>query len=446
MLGEKLRAALEKLRTAPLISDETVEEAIREIQRALIASDVDVNLVFNLSSEIRELAKKKPPEGLTRKEFIIKKTYELLANLLGGAKQPPQKPKRILLLGLFGQGKTTTAAKLALWYKKRGLNVALICADVHRPASYEQLKQLAEQIDVTFYGDKEEKDACKIVEKGLKELKKKDLIIVDSAGRSALDDKLIEEIKAIKKVFNPDQIWLVLSADIGQLARTQAKAFHDAVGVNGIILTKMDGSAKGGGTLAACAETKASVYFIGTGEKVSELEQFDAFRYLSRIMGYGDLQALIEKAKEITEQELSPEQMLSEEFNLKIFYKQLEATKKLGPLSKVAEMLGLKAFVPKEELELTEEKLNTFKVIMDSMTEQELLNPDIIDSSRIRRIAKGSGKPEASVRELLRHYRKMAKIYKKLQKLSKGKEFSQDIDIEKLLKKFTVKKKRFKIR
>lgn len=445
MLGEKLRAALEKVKSVTFLSDETIEEAIREIQRALIASDVDVNLVFNLSNEIRALAKRKPPAGMARKEYIIKNTYELLSNLLGGSNEAPQKPKRILLLGLFGQGKTTTAAKLARWYKNRGLSVGLICADVHRPASHEQLMQLAKQAGVEFYGNKDEKDAAKIVEEGLRVLKKKDLIIVDSAGRSALDEKLIDEIKKVKQVLQPDQIWLVLSADIGQLAKTQAKAFHDAVSVNGIIITKMDGSAKAGGALAACAETNASVYFIGTGEKLADFEQFDASRYLSRIMGYGDLQALLEKAKEIKVEELSPEQLLEGSFNLKVFYKQLEATKKLGPLSKVAEMLGLKAALPKEELELTEEKLNTFKVIMDSMTEQELTSPDIINSSRIKRIARGSGKSEANVRELLRHYRKMEKVFKKLQKFSKGKDLEK-VDVEKLLKKFTVKKKRLKFR
>lgn len=445
MLGEKLRAALERVRSVAFLSDETIEEAIREIQRALIASDVDVNLVFNLSNEIRALAKKKPPEGITRKEYIIKNTYGLLSNLLGKSEEVPQKPKRILLLGLFGQGKTTTAAKLARWYKKRGLSIGLICADVHRPASYEQLMQLAKQADVEFYGDKNEKDAVKIVKDGLRALKKKDLIIVDSAGRSALDEVLIGEIKEVKRALRPDQAWLVLSADIGQLAKTQAKAFHDAVNVNGIILTKMDGSAKAGGALAACAETKASVYFIGTGEKLDDFEKFDARRYLSRIMGYGDLQALLEKAKEIKVEELSPEQLLESKFNLKIFYKQLEATKKFGPLSKVAEILGFKMAVPKEELELTEEKLDTFKVIMDSMTEQELKNPDIINSSRIKRIARGSGCSEASVRELLRYYRKIEKVFKKLQKFSKGKNIEK-ADVEKLLKKFTVKKKRFKIR
>jgi len=346
MLGDRLRSALERLKNVRILDDAALEEAIRDIQRALIASDVDVNLVFNLSSELRSIAKRKPPEGLTRREFLIKSTYDLLVRLLGGQHKLPEKPKRILLLGLFGQGKTTTAAKIAKWYKKRGLNVGLICADVHRPASYEQLKQLAERAGIDFFGIKGENDASSIVKLGLNALKKKDLIIVDSAGRSALDAELISELKSVEDVFKPDNVWLVLSADIGQLAKTQARAFGEALNINGIIITKMDSSAKAGSALAACAETKAPVFFIGTGEKLEDLEYFDANRYLSRIMGYGDLQALLEKASEVHIG--SPEELLEGEFNLNVFYKQLEATMNIGPLDKIAEMLGLKASIPKE--------------------------------------------------------------------------------------------------
>jgi len=439
MLGESLRKAIEKIGAAKLLDDSTLEDALREIQRALIAADVDVNLVFNLTNEIRALSKKSPPEGLSRKEFIIKNTYELLARLLGGAPTPPERPKAILLLGLFGQGKTTTAAKIARFYKKRGLNVALICADVHRPASYEQLKQLSEKVGVEFFGLQDERDPVKIVSNGIALFRKKDLIIVDSAGRSALDGALIEEIKQVKKVLNPDQTWLVLSADIGQLAKTQAKAFHDAVGVNGIVISKADSSAKAGSALAACAETHAPVYFIGTGEKIDDLERFDAQRYLAKIMGYPDLQGLLEKASEVKIE--SPEDMLEGKFNLNVFYKQLETTMRFGPLDKIAEMMGLKAAIPKEELEITAEKLKRFKIIMDSMTKYERNHPDKIDSSRIKRIAKGSGSTEASVRELLRNYKKMERMFGKLQRFAK-KGSIEDIDMEKLMKKFSVKKKK----
>jgi len=338
---------------------------------------------------------------------------------------------------------TTTAAKLAQWYKKRGSSVALICADVHRPASFEQLQQLAEQAGVEYYGDKKEKNAAKIVERGLKEMKKHDLTIVDSAGRSALDKKLVDEIKEVKSVFQPEQTWLVLSADIGQLAKKQAQAFHSTASINGIIISKVDGSAKGGGALAACAETRSPVYFIGTGEKLPDLQEFDAQRYLGLVMGYGDLQGLLQRAREVTEEEeFSPQDLLSGEFTLKAFYKQLEAAKKMGPISKVAEMMGLKAQLPKEQLELGQEKLDSFKVLMDSMTEQELRNPSIINRDRIRRIARGSGKTEAEVRELLKHYRQTSKFLEKFKKLGKGKDLKDldKLDVEKLMKKFSRRK------
>jgi len=448
-LGEKLRGAMERLKNTVMLDKNSIREAVKDIQRALIAADVEVNLVFNLSKEIEKRAMQEPPKGVERREFIIKQTYDLLVELIGGKHEMPEQPKRILLLGLFGQGKTTTAGKLATWYKKRGRKVGLIGADVHRPASFEQLQQLSEQASVEFCGDKQEKNAAEIVRKSLGVMKKRDLLIVDSAGRSGLDTELTKEIKEVKEAFKPDQIWLVLSADIGQLAKKQAQAFHEAVGVNGIILTKVDGSAKGGGALVACTETRAPVYFIGTGEKLADLEIFDANRYLGRIMGYGDLESLLEKAKEVSEEEeISPKDILEGKFNLRTFYKQLEAAKKMGPLSKVAEMLGMKMQLPKEQLELGQEKLDSFKVIMDSMTKQELNEPEIINKPRVERIAKGAGKKPEDVRELIKHYRQLRKMFEKFQKLAGKKDPSKfdEADIQKLMKKFSRKKKRLKFR
>jgi signal recognition particle subunit SRP54 len=419
-LGEKLRSAMESLRKAAVFDKGTIKEATKEIQRALSASDVEVKLVLELSKSIEDAAsKEKLPKGLTRREHVLKVTYEKLAELLGGTeKKAPEKPKRLLLVGLFGSGKTTTAGKLAKYYMKRGLKVGVIAADTYRPAAVEQLEQLCKKAKMPFYGDKKEKNAAKVVEKGLKEFKKTDLVICDSAGRNALDKELEKEIREIAGALKPDQRWLVLGADIGQLAKKQANAFNKAVEVNGVVITRIDGSAKGGGALAACAVSKSPVYFLGTGEKLDDLEMFDAQRYLSRIMGYGDLQALLEKAKEVTEEEeLSPEELLKGEFNLDTFYKQLKATRKMGSLGKVAEMLGLKMQVPKEMLEMTEEKLDGFKVIMDSMTGEEKQNPDVLNRSRIQRIASGSGKKEADVRELIKSYKQMAGVFKKFRKL-----------------------------
>lgn len=448
VLGEKLRNAMESLRKATVFDRNTVKDAVKEIQRALIAGDVEISLVLDLSKKIEEAAlKEKLPKGLTRREHVLKVSYDSLVWLIEGkGKKAPEKPKKILLVGLYGQGKTTTTVKIAKYYMKRGLNVGVVCADSFRPAAFEQLQQLSEKVRVPFYGNQKEKNAAKIVEGALKEFKGRDLVIVDSAGRDALNKGLVKEIKEIDKALKAEEKWLVIGADVGQLAKKQAQAFHEAVGVNGVVITRMDGSAKGGGALTACNETEASVYFIGVGEKLDDLEVFDADRYLSRIMGYGDLQALLEKAKEISVEELSPEELLMQEFNLEIFYKQLEASRKMGPLNKVAEMMGIKTQLPKEVLEMTEEKLDKFKVIMDSMAPKEKQNPDVLNKSRIVRIAKGSGTTEKDVRELLKQYKQMQKVFKKFRKLDERKfermaKKGKGLDLASMMKGFGMGKK-----
>ena len=426
-LGEKLRKAMDKIQGASSVDKEIVKETIKEIQRALIAANVDTTTVFRVSRKIEENAFSEIKGTLSRREHITKITYDALVEMLGGTKAPND-AKKILLCGLFGAGKTTAAGKLAHYYKKRGKKVGVICADVFRPAAFEQLETNAKMAGAEFFGIKEEKNAKKVVKEGLKELQKRgcDLIICDSAGRSALDEELVREIKEINEEFNGEEKWLVIGADIGNLAKKQAQAFHNAIGINGVIITRMDGSSKGGGALVACNETGASVYFISTGEKINDFEAFDANRYLSRIMGYGDIEGLLEKAKEAEIENLNPEEMLKGNFNLKIFYEQLKATKKMGPLNKIAEMLGLGIKLPKELLEQGQEKLDTFKVIIDSMTEQERLTPDILNRNRIERIGKGAGVKTEEVRELVKQYKQMKKMFKKF----------KNIRSEKAVKKF----------
>ncbi len=441
-LGEKLRNAMEKIRNSSSLDKDTVKEVTKEIQRALISSDVQIELVLKLTKQIEEEAFKDLPSGINRREFITKNTYDILAKALGGEKTKLIEPKRILMVGLFGAGKTTTTGKLAKYYSKRGKKVGLICADVFRPAAFEQLKQLSEKIDVEFFGIQNEKNAAKVVKKGIEKFKNYDLIIVDSAGRSALDEELIKEIKEVNSELKPDLTLLVLGADIGQIAGKQAKAFHESVGVTGVIITKMDGSAKGGGTLIACSLTKAPVYFIGTGEKMNDLEEFDSVRYLSRIMGYGDLQGLLEKVKEASEdEEIDLEELMKKEFNLDVFYKQLKAARKMGPLNKVMDMMGMGKQIPKEQMELGEGKLDGFKVIMDSMTKKEKLEPELLNHSRIIRIAKGSGKKEEDVRELIKHYKKMKKMFKQMRKFNDPEALQKKGAMEKLMKKFSKQKK-----
>ena len=444
-LGEKLRGAMESLRKATAFDKNTVKEAVKDIQRALISADVEVSLVLDLSKRIEEESlKEKLPKGLNRREHVLKVCYDELVALISGKQiEAPENPKSILLVGLYGMGKTTSSSKLAKYYIKKGLKVGLICADSYRPAAFEQLEQLSSKAKIPFYGNPKEKNAAKIVSEGLKELKKMDLVIVDSAGRDALNKELSDEIKAVDKVLKPEEKWLVIGADVGQLAKKQATAFHKAVGVNGVLITRMDGSAKGGGALSACALAKAPVYFIGVGEKIDDLESFDADRYLSRVMGYGDLEALLEKAKEIqADEELSPEDLLKGEFNLETFYKQLAATRKMGPMTKVAEMLGMKMQLPKEMLDMTEGKLDGFKVIMDSMTKEEKLNPDKLNKSRIIRIAKGAGKKEADVRELIKQFKQMGKVFKKFRNIDeKALQKKGGLDMNKLASMFGRKKK-----
>ena len=446
-LGEQLRKAMERLRNSSVLDQQTVKETVKDIQRALISSDVEVTLVLELSRKIEESAFKDLPSRINRREHLIKTTYDLLAEVLGGTPKVPENPERILMVGLFGSGKTTSIGKIARWYAKRGKKVGVIAADTFRPAAFEQLQQVAGTARAEFFGMKGEKNAAVVAEKGVKQFKGFDLVVCDSAGRNALDEALTKEIKEIGNAFKPTNTWLVIGADMGQTAKKQAKAFHEAVGVNGIIITRIDGSAKGGGALAACHETKAPVLFLGTGEKPDDLQAFDAQRYLSRIMGYGDLQSLLEKAKEVQEEEeLDLEGLMEENFTLKTFYKQLKAARKMGPLSKVMDMMGLGAQLPKEMLEVGEEKLDGFKVMIDSMTEEERNDPEKFNRSRIARVAKGAGKTQQEVRELLKQYKNMAKVFKQFKgidqkKLEKG-------GVQGLLKKFRgfEKKRKLKLR
>ena len=447
-LGDSLHKAMDKIQGAGAIDKDTINEVIKEIQRALIGANVDISTVMALSKKIEERAFKPAKEGMSQREHIVKVTYDALVEMLGG-KENPSEPKRILLCGLFGAGKTTAAGKLGQWYKKRGKKVGVIAADTYRPAAYEQLETNAKNAGVAFFGIKGEKNASKVVRAGLAELSGNDIIICDSAGRSGLDDELVNEIKEIDGAFGADEKWLVLGADMGNLAKKQAQAFHKAIGVNGVIITRMDGSSKGGGALVACNETGASVYFISTGEKVGDFEAFDANRFLGRIMGYGDLEGLLEKAKEIDLANVSPEEIMKGNLNFKIFYEQLKATKKMGPLNKVVDMLGLGVKMPKEAMEMGQEKMESFKIIIDSMTEQERINPDLMNRSRIERIAKGAGKKDEDIRELIKQFKKMKKMFKRFRGMSeKGMKKMGEKDLGQMVQQMQGKKamKKFRLK
>jgi len=425
-LRDGLQGAINNLRKAVVVDRNTIKAYLKEIQKTLISADVNVRLVLELSKRIEDRGLlEKPPGTLTRKENVVKITYDELANLLGqGGELDLKDGMKVLLVGVQGSGKTTHAAKLARYYKKKGLNPKLICADTFRPAAYEQLKQLAEEIQIPFFGDNAQKDTLKIIQEGLRH-HGQGLIIIDSEGRHKLDEGLMKDINRIHSEIKPERTLLVLDGTIGQSAGEQAKAFNASCKIDGLIITKLDGSAKGGGAIAACAETKSPVYFIGVGEHIEELESFEPKRFVGKLLGMGDLEGLLEKAKTVDFDEESAKRMLSGKFTLDDLYQQIEQMQGMGSMDKVMEMLPIGSKIPKELMAVQEEKIRKYKVIMDSMTNCEKDDPDLIKHERIERIAKGSGTNAADVRELLNYYKKMKKMMKgmgggrKLQRMMK---------------------------
>jgi len=438
-LGSSLKDTLNKITGSLFVDEKLVNELVKDIQRALLQSDCNVKLVFDLTKQIKERAlKEQPPGALSKKEWLIKIVYEELVNFLGEEELQldiKTKPYKIMLVGLFGNGKTTTAGKLGKYFMKRGHKVALMSTDTWRPAAFTQLQQLGKQINATVFGDPKEKDPAKIFKKFESELEKFDIVIVDTAGRDALSDELIEELNEINTTVKPDQTLLVMSGDVGQAAQKQAEAFHETCNVTGVVITKLDGTAKGGGALIACSVTGAKVIFIGVGEKIDDLEKFKPKNFVGRMLGMGDLEALLDKAKEAINEDDAQDlgkKLLKGEFNLIDLYEQMKMMKKMGPLGKVMEMIpGMgQVKMPKEALKVQEEKLVKWKYVMDSCTKGELENPDIMSSTRVDRIAKGAGVTTGDVRDLLKQY----KQGKKMMKMFKGAGGSNPKAMEKMMK------------
>lgn len=414
-LGSGLRSAIRKITKAGYIDKNVIDELVRDLQRVLLSGDVDVKLVFSLTEKIKNRAlNEKPPSGMTAREHLVRIVYEELVNLVGKKPEIKIKPQKILFVGLFGSGKTSSAGKLARFYKQKGLKTALIGCDVHRPAAMDQIKQIGELINVPVYISKE-KDVKKIAREGMERFKKYDVLIFDSSGRDALDKELAREIKELESVINPDEILLTIPADIGQAAGPQSAEFNKLVGITGVFLTKLDGTARGGGAITACAITGSPIKFIGVGEKMSAIEIFNPEQFISRLIGWGDLKSLLEKAEESFDKKKvrkMKDRLESGKFTLTDFYEQIKSIQKMGPLSGLMDMIpGVGIRLPKNiDVKVQEERLKKWKYAIESMTPQERENPEIINSSRVSRISKGSGVQESDVRLLLNHFKKAKKV------------------------------------
>lgn len=434
-LGTAIKETLSKIARSIFIDEKLIEELIKELQRALLHSDVNVQLVFDLSKKIKDRAlKEKTPNTITQREHLIKIVYEELVNFLGGEGykiEIKKKPFKIMLVGLYGAGKSTTTAKIAKFFQKKGHKVCMMQTDVYRPAATKQLEMLGNQNSIPVFTNSKEKNPIKIYQEFENDIKNFDVAVIDTAGRDALSKELIEEIERLNEKIKPDETLLVLSGDIGQTAKQQAEQFSKSCNITGVIITKMEGTAKGGGALTACASTKAPIKFIGVGEKINDIEEFNPTGFVSRLLGMGDLELLLEKTKEaFSEKQVEDlgKKFLKGDFNFLDLYEQLQSMSKMGPLSKVMELIpGMGKFnIPKEMISVQEEKLKKWRFILDSCTKEELENPELLTRTRIERIAKGSGTTSREVRDLLKQYKQSRKVMR----LMKGK------DPEKLLKKF----------
>jgi len=437
-LGSSLYDALKKVFRASVVDEATVKELVRDIQRALLQADVNVQLVLDISKRIEDRSlKEKVPPGISRREHVIKVVYEELTRFLGDKPVPlkvePGKRKIIMLVGIQGSGKTTAASKLARYFQKRGLKPALVCGDTFRPGAYAQLQQLANRINVPLYGDVKAKDPVKVVGEGLKQFGDKDVVIVDTSGRHKGEQELIKEMKMLEKSIKPDEVMLVIDGTIGQQALVQAKAFNEATPIGSILVTKLDGSARGGGALSAVAGTGAPIKFVGTGEKIEDIEAFVPSRFVGRLLGMGDLETLLDKVREaeITVPEKKAKAILSGKFTLTDMYEQFEAMKGMGTLKKLMKMIpGMSYNIPDEMLSTAEGRLEKWRVMIQSMTPGERDNPKIFNASRMKRVARGSGTNEKEVKELLKQYVMMRRMLKTMRRRKKFPFFGKGLPLD----------------
>ncbi len=426
-LKTSLRAAIKKIVNSSGIDEELIKELAKDVQRALLQADVNVKLVLEISKNIEKRSlEESPPPGLSRKDHIVKILYDELAKLLGTETKfsfKAGKLNKVLMLGIQGSGKTSMTSKLAKFLTKQGYRVAVIGADTYRPGALIQLKTMCERAKIEVYGEEKNKDSPQVVKNGLKHFGSSnlDIILIDTAGRHKEEKDLLDEMTQITKVTNPDLALLVVDGTIGQQCYSQAEAFHKVVPVGGIVVTKLDSTAKGGGAIAASSATGAQIMYIGTGERIDDIEQFSPTRFVGRLLGMGDIQAVLDLAKRLETEadEVRLKRISSGKMNMDDFYYQLEEVTKVGSIQSLLDnMPGLSGHVKEGQLDQMEDRVQKWRYIIQSMTKQEKEDPDIINASRVKRIARGSGWPEHEVKDLIKNY----KNSKHMMKASKGRQ------------------------
>ncbi len=423
-LSERLRGVFDALRGQPRITDEVLDKTLREIRMALLEADVNVGVVRALLEAVRaKAADEAVLKSLTPGQQVVKIVRDELTVLLGASEAArlqfkPKPPTVVFLVGLQGSGKTTTAAKLGLWLKKNGRFPYLVPADVYRPAAIEQLVRVAGSVGLKVYAHDGKAEPLSIARAAIEEarLNGYDPVIVDTAGRLHIDDALMDELRGLKSALDPSEILFVADAMTGQDAVRSAGEFHKALGLSGVVLTKLDGDARGGAALSIRHVTSVPIKFVGTGERPSEFEPFHPDRMVSRVLGMGDLLGLIEKAEEAVDlaqaQELE-RKLRKNQFTLQDFRDQLRTIQKMGPLSGILGMLpGMGAL---KNVDLDDGALQRVVALIDSMTPGERNRPEILNGSRKKRVAKGSGRSVQELNQLLKQFAQMRKVMKQVQ-------------------------------
>ncbi len=428
-LGRSLDTAIRKIRRLPQVDKDAINALIQDLQRALLSADVKVELVFQMTENIKkEAMNTKITQRTKRKDFVITLIHDELVKTLGGKVAPIRiksgKQNIILLVGIQGSGKTTTVGKLASYYKNKGYQVAAVTTDTWRPGAYEQLLQLTEKIGVKCFGNPNEKNSLKITTRETKKALNEgfDIIIVDTAGRHKEEKELMAEMAKIEKILKPDEVILVIDGTLGQQAYPQAEQFANTTNLGSIIVTKLDGTAKGGGALSACAATSVPIRFIGVGEKIDEFEEFDPTDFVGSLLGIPNLEALVQKVQD-AEAMPDPEtvkRMMHGKFTLEDLYIQLKSIKKVGKFSQILSMMG-GGNIPDALKDDAQKNIEKWEVVLNSMTKDEKENPKIIKKTRKRRISIGSGTDYAVINKMLDQYNQMKKVMKKfLQMRKKG--------------------------